>query len=237
MDRRKTSGRLNGMTSKDCHRLDAVGGTVVYSNPFRPPIPEHSVRFSPKKDVGKRDVANWNWVTEKAEDVGGWIYVEKRFTIPDDVKYLRFGLVGVGKGEYRFDDIVFQKYWRLSTYSSCNPLKYYYVRQDQQDWQDLYRPLIAFPLIPWTLSPGFFVHHNSGSVFFVDLPSFFSLIFRVSSAIKRIEILDAGGHWDLHPPFFLSADRAAKDCQGIVSSVPERKGGDLSSILEVKMNV
>lgn len=58
----------------------------------------------------KKDVVKWNYVTQKTDDVGKWVFVQKKFPILDDVTYLRFGLVGVGKGEYRFDNLIFQKY-------------------------------------------------------------------------------------------------------------------------------
>ncbi len=51
----------------------------------------------------------WNYIKVKVVEHDKWITVEKRFTITDDIKYIRFRLTGVGVGEYRFDDIVFRK--------------------------------------------------------------------------------------------------------------------------------
>jgi len=34
---------------------------------------------------------------------------EKTFSVGDDVVYLKFGSVGRGEGEFRFDDLVFRK--------------------------------------------------------------------------------------------------------------------------------
>jgi hypothetical protein len=53
---------------------------------------------------------DWNLFKEKVDITGGWVGVEKQFTIyDDDIKYLTFRLVGVGIGEYRFDNIIFRK--------------------------------------------------------------------------------------------------------------------------------
>jgi hypothetical protein len=55
-------------------------------------------------------VVSWNLYKEKSDRTGGWFWVERQFTIDDgDVKYITFRLVGVGKGEYRFDNITFRK--------------------------------------------------------------------------------------------------------------------------------
>ena len=52
----------------------------------------------------------WNYIVSVGVvEHDKWIAVEKRFTISDDIKYIRFRLAGVGVGEYRFDDIVFRK--------------------------------------------------------------------------------------------------------------------------------
>ncbi len=51
----------------------------------------------------------WNYIKVKVVEHDKWIAVEHRFTIADDIKYIRFRLTGVGVGEYRFDDIVFRK--------------------------------------------------------------------------------------------------------------------------------
>jgi hypothetical protein len=58
----------------------------------------------------RRNIVNWYYESEHINNIGKWVFVQKKIAILDDVKYLEFGLVGVGKGEYRFDDLVFQKY-------------------------------------------------------------------------------------------------------------------------------
>ena len=53
---------------------------------------------------------DWNYFKEKVERTGVWTRVERQFTIDDDkIKYITLRLVGVGNGEYRFDNITFRK--------------------------------------------------------------------------------------------------------------------------------
>jgi len=51
----------------------------------------------------------WGYVAQKNSRTGTWDRVEKTFSVGDDVVYLKFGSVGKGKGEFRFDDLVFRK--------------------------------------------------------------------------------------------------------------------------------
>ena len=57
-----------------------------------------------------KNAIDWNFFKEKVNRTGAWIRVEKQFNISDDgIKYITFRLVGVGKGTYRFDNIIFRK--------------------------------------------------------------------------------------------------------------------------------
>jgi len=57
-----------------------------------------------------KNAINWNLFKEKVNRTGVWGRVEKQFNISDDViKYISFRLAGVGKGNYRFDNIIFRK--------------------------------------------------------------------------------------------------------------------------------
>ena len=56
-----------------------------------------------------KEVIEWNLFKEKVDKTGVWFGVQRQFTIYDDnIKYIAFRLVGVGKGEYRFDNIIFR---------------------------------------------------------------------------------------------------------------------------------
>jgi hypothetical protein len=51
----------------------------------------------------------WNYISEKVEETNKWIKIKKKFIIPDNIKYIRFRLSGVGIGGFKFDDICFRK--------------------------------------------------------------------------------------------------------------------------------
>ena len=52
----------------------------------------------------EKNVINWNLIKEKVGKSGAWIKVANHFTVSDDnIKYIKFRLVGKGVGEYRFD--------------------------------------------------------------------------------------------------------------------------------------
>jgi len=59
-------------------------------------------------DKNKKAIS-WGLFKNTVNKTEAWITVEKQFNIPDDVKYITLRLVGVGKGEYRFDNIIFRK--------------------------------------------------------------------------------------------------------------------------------
>ena len=52
---------------------------------------------------------SWNYISEKIDRDAEWVTVEKTFTIPEGITYIRFRLAGTGVGEFRFDDIYFLK--------------------------------------------------------------------------------------------------------------------------------
>ncbi len=51
----------------------------------------------------------WNYISEKIDNAKKWIKIKKSFIIPDDIKYISFGLSGRGIGDYKFDNIIFRK--------------------------------------------------------------------------------------------------------------------------------
>lgn len=56
-----------------------------------------------------QNVIGWNLFKKKVKRTGVWIGVENQFNIPNDIRYINFRLTGVGKGDYRFDNITFRK--------------------------------------------------------------------------------------------------------------------------------
>ena len=57
-----------------------------------------------------KTVIDWNFFKEKVNRTGAWVRVKKQIAISNDhIKYIQFRLVGVGIGEYRFDQIAFHK--------------------------------------------------------------------------------------------------------------------------------
>lgn len=56
-----------------------------------------------------KETIQWNYIKEEVDQINQWGKVEKRFTIPDGIDFIIFRLSGAGVGEYRFDDIFFQK--------------------------------------------------------------------------------------------------------------------------------
>jgi hypothetical protein len=57
-----------------------------------------------------KNLIDLNFIKEKVNKTGQWIRVEKQFNISDDnIRYICLWLSGVGKGDYRFDNIIFRK--------------------------------------------------------------------------------------------------------------------------------
>ncbi|MFH0926576.1 MAG: hypothetical protein V1872_13260 [bacterium] len=57
----------------------------------------------------KKEIINLTYAKEGVKDSTSWVRVNKRFTIPEGVKYIRFRLTGDGIGKAWFDDIVLKK--------------------------------------------------------------------------------------------------------------------------------
>ena len=57
-----------------------------------------------------KNLIDLKFIKEKIDKTDKWIKVEKQFDIPDDdIRYICLWLSGVGKGDYRFDNIIFRK--------------------------------------------------------------------------------------------------------------------------------
>ena len=54
--------------------------------------------------------SSWNLFKGEINKIGSWIKVKKTITISDNrIKFITFRLGGVGRGEFRFDNIAFSK--------------------------------------------------------------------------------------------------------------------------------
>ncbi len=51
----------------------------------------------------------WNYISEKADKAKKWVKINKKFAIPENIKYISFRLSGTGIGEFRFDNVCFRK--------------------------------------------------------------------------------------------------------------------------------
>jgi hypothetical protein len=59
---------------------------------------------------GQRKAIKRNYVSTKAPAVDTWVKVEQSFTIEEDnIQLIKLRLTGSGRGEFRFDDIIFRK--------------------------------------------------------------------------------------------------------------------------------
>jgi hypothetical protein len=55
-------------------------------------------------------ILTWGYSKIMFEELNRWVKLVKTFSITDkDIQYIRFRINGVGKGEYRFDDITFER--------------------------------------------------------------------------------------------------------------------------------
>ena len=59
-------------------------------------------------DENKNGIS-WNYIADKTEMTEAWTKLEKTFTVPEGIKYIKFAVSGVGAGEFRFDDICLTK--------------------------------------------------------------------------------------------------------------------------------
>lgn len=57
-----------------------------------------------------KNLIDLTFIKKKVNKTGQWIKVEEQFIIPDDdIRYICLWLSGVGRGDYRFDNIIFRK--------------------------------------------------------------------------------------------------------------------------------
>ncbi len=54
-------------------------------------------------------VINWNHAAKTVTAAKNWVEVINEFEIPQDIKYIQFGLSGSGKGKAWIDNVVFRK--------------------------------------------------------------------------------------------------------------------------------
>lgn len=58
----------------------------------------------------QRKAVDWNFYRKKADRMNQWTKVQNTITISDPrIRFITFRLVGTGKGEFRFDDILLKK--------------------------------------------------------------------------------------------------------------------------------
>jgi hypothetical protein len=57
-----------------------------------------------------KNAINWNVYKGEVNKIDSWIKVKKTITISDNkIKFITFRLEGFGRGEFRFDNIIFSK--------------------------------------------------------------------------------------------------------------------------------
>jgi len=118
---------LGGFNGSKCLLIkNTGGGSWVYSHRKRVEVKKGDI-FYFEGDVNikgenlsaylsvaaydeNKNAVDWNLFKEKVNRTGVWIRVEKQFNVSDDsIRYISFRLVGVGKGTYRFDNIIYRK--------------------------------------------------------------------------------------------------------------------------------
>jgi hypothetical protein len=57
----------------------------------------------------KRKVINWNYAAKTVHAAKNWVGVINEFEIPQDIKYIQFGLSGSGIGKAWIDNVAFSK--------------------------------------------------------------------------------------------------------------------------------
>ena len=67
-----------------------------------------------------KKIAQWYYIKNKINEPDRWIALENRFTIDDNIDYIRFRLNGLGIGEFRFDDVTIMKEFNTATHVSSN---------------------------------------------------------------------------------------------------------------------
>lgn len=56
-----------------------------------------------------KEVVQWSYAKESVGKTNGWVKISRRFMVPREIKYIKFGLTGAGVGKSWFDNIKFQK--------------------------------------------------------------------------------------------------------------------------------
>lgn len=56
-----------------------------------------------------RKPLTWKYISQDIKKVNNWIKIENRFCINEDIPYVRLRLSGKGRGQFRFDNIVFKR--------------------------------------------------------------------------------------------------------------------------------
>lgn len=56
-----------------------------------------------------KKVVQWNYAREDVGRTEGWVKLVRRFMVPKEIEYIKFGLTGAGVGKSWFDNIKFQK--------------------------------------------------------------------------------------------------------------------------------
>ena len=54
-------------------------------------------------------VINWNYAAKIVNAAKNWVEAINEFEIPQDIKYIQFGLSGSGNGKAWIDNVVFRK--------------------------------------------------------------------------------------------------------------------------------
>ncbi len=75
-----------------------------------------------------KEVISWNDFSEQTDIMDEWVPLEKTFTIPVGIIYIRLRVSGAGIGEFRFDDVSFKKISIPPLIASEKGLKLHHTR-------------------------------------------------------------------------------------------------------------
>ena len=70
---------------------------------------ESNVLFSVQTSNEDKKVITWSYATKTVTAARNWVEIKNEFEIPQDIKYIQFGLKGSGKGKAWIDDVSFGK--------------------------------------------------------------------------------------------------------------------------------
>jgi len=65
--------------------------------------------FAVSSHASDKSIIEWEYVKSDLTGYDQWTGVSGKFQIKSGISYIRFYVTGTGRGEYRFDDILFQK--------------------------------------------------------------------------------------------------------------------------------